>query len=134
MFDTSKGIELIKFYEGCRLQIYQDICGKDTIGYGHLILKGEDFSAGITEQQSIDLLNTDIAPRCNYLDGLSLNDNQKNSLLDFGFNLGLGALKTMLAHGIIDIPNQLLKWNKAAGKPVAGLTKRRQAELELFNS
>lgn len=134
MFDTSKGIELIKFYEGCKLDIYQDCVGKNTIGIGHLILPSEDFSNGITEQQAIDLLNKDMAPLYNYLDNLSLNDNQKCALLDFGFNLGLGALKTMLGHGLSNIPNQILKWCNAGGKPNPVLLKRRQAELNLFNS
>jgi len=135
MFDISKGVALIKQYEGCRLIEYKDICGLLTIGWGHRILPSENFSSGITQKAADKILDNDVTPLVNYLSGISaLNDNQRNALLDFGFNLGIGSLKTLLGHGIDQVPVQIIRWDKANGKENSALLKRRQAELSLFNS
>ena len=135
-----QGLNFTKGYEGFSPMPYQDVAGIWTVGYGHKVLPNQDYSAGITIQQAETILYDDmepveekvlqLAPQCN--------QRQLNALCDFGFNLGIGALEQLLAHGFEQIPVQILRWNKAHVNgelvAVAGLTRRRQAELELFNS
>jgi hypothetical protein len=56
---SSKGLDFIKKYEKLSLTPYKDQAGYETIGYGHKILPGEDFSKGITKAQALDLLSHD---------------------------------------------------------------------------
>ena len=60
IMQTSKaGLEFIASHEGCVLNVYEDVAGYPTIGIGHLIRDGEDFSGGITRDQAIELLQDD---------------------------------------------------------------------------
>lgn len=130
------GLNLLKSFEGFRSVPYRDVAGFMTVGYGHRILAGEDFSAGITEEQGRVLLGKDaafaeaqialLAPQCN--------QNQFDALTDFCFNLGGGSLKKLLSHGWDEVPTQLMHWTLAGGVEQPGLVKRRTAEESLFNS
>ena len=66
--------------------------GSDTIGYGHKIQKGEDFSKGITDAQAESLLNTDLAKAKQQvykeLGGVKLTPQQEEMFIDFVFNMG----------------------------------------------
>lgn len=65
----------------------------------------------------------------------TLNQNQFGALVSFAFNLGQGNLKTLCkGRTATQIANALPKYNKAAGKVLAGLTRRRAAEVKLFNT
>lgn len=136
MKTSQVGLSLIETSEGFRNLPYQDVAGKWTIGYGHLIKVGEDFSGRITEGQGQTLLSTDVGIAESAVNSLAkqANQNQFDALVDFAFNLGIGALKQMLAHGWDQIPVQILRWVNAGGHPQPGLMKRRQAELDLFNT
>ena len=132
------GLDFTKGFEGFSANPYKDIAGLWTVGYGHKVLPGQDYSAGVTLLQAESLLFDDMeqveevvsryAPQCN--------QNQLNALCDFGFNLGIGALEQMLAHGFDQIPAQILRWNKSHVNgqlvEVTGLTRRREAEKDLF--
>jgi GH24 family phage-related lysozyme (muramidase) len=134
------GIDMIKSFENCELTVYKDVAGNPTIGVGHLIKppeSPEDFAGGITEAEADQMLLADLAPVQNAVNRLadpSCNQNQFNALCDFAFNLGVGALETMMAHGWDQIPAQIPRWNHAGGIVVDGLTKRRAAEVALFQS
>jgi lysozyme len=128
------GISLIAKFEGIRLQIYRDCVGKRTIGIGHLILEHESFEDGITETQAMQLLYKDLAPVEAYLSNWAINQNQYDALADFAYNLGIGSLKQLLSHGIENVPTQIIEWDRAGGNVIAGLSKRRQAELDLFRT
>jgi len=133
--DITAGIDLIKEFEGCRLTEYQDIAGVLTIGWGHKILSNENFSDGITQAQADIILNSDLIVIKKYLESIpNLTDNQASALADFGYNLGLGSLKTMVLHGLNNVQSQILRWNKAGGVVAPGLARRRQAELALWSS
>lgn len=136
MKTSANGLKFIEAQEGIRLKVYLDSIGKPTIGVGHLILPGEDFSGGITQEQAQSLLASDVAKVDEVLTRLApnLSQNQHNALSSFGFNLGVGALRQLLAHGIDQIPVQILRWDKAGGKEVPALLARRQRELALFQS
>ena len=136
MKTSANGLKFIEEQEGCKLQVYLDSIGKPTIGVGHLILPGEDFSGGVTQEQAYSLLTTDVSKVDEVLTRLSpnLTQNQHDALSSFGFNLGVGALRQLLSHGIDQIPVQILRWDKAGGKEVPALLARRQRELALFQT
>lgn len=48
------------YYHDGKFRVYKDSLGKDTIGYGHLVLPGENFSRGLTEEEADILLDRDI--------------------------------------------------------------------------
>lgn len=138
-----EGIELIKGFEGLRLSKYQDVVGKWTIGYGHLILPNESFPNPLTEKQAEDLLRKDLATSeagVTRQVKVKLSQQQFDALVSFTFNLGAGnlqsstLLKKLNAGDYSGAADELLRWNKAGGKEVAGLTRRRAAERKLFLS
>lgn len=137
----AKGLALIKDFEGLRLEKYQDVVGKWTIGYGHLILSTESFPRPITLVQADALLRQDLAVSeagVNKWVSMALTQNQFDALVSFTFNLGVGNLQNstllkMLNQGQLQAAaDQFLRWNKAGGKEVPGLTRRRIAERSLF--
>jgi lysozyme len=134
------GLTLIKSFEGCELTAYQDSVGVWTLGWGHT--KGVQKGDTCTQQQADDWLAGEIATE--YAPGVwqavtvPLTDNQFAALVSFAYNLGVGALKgsTLLkklnARDYTGAADEFLKWNRANKKPLAGLTRRRKAERELF--
>jgi lysozyme len=131
-----EGLKFIITQEGMVLSQYEDQTGNLTIGVGHLIQEGEEFPEQITEQEAIDLLAKDVERFEDAVNsyGMDLTQGQMDALVDFAFNCGEGALKQLLSHGMEEVPNQLPRWNKSAGKVVNALTKRRALEVEMWNS
>ncbi|ABI89811.1 MULTISPECIES: lysozyme [Burkholderia] len=139
----AQGIALIKQFEGLRLARYLDAVGKPTIGYGHLILPNERFTRPLTPAEAEALLRRDLRGaelNLRKLLHVPVTQQQFDALMSFVFNLGAGRLRssTLLrylnAGARTRAADQFLVWNKAGGKPLAGLTKRRQAERALFLS
>lgn len=143
---SENGINLIKQFEGCRLTAYQDSVGVWTIGYGWTQpVDGKPVGKGmtITQQKADDLLKQGVIQYENGVTNLvivPLNQNQFDALVDFAYNLGVNALKesTLLkklnAGDYAGAANEFTKWNKAGGKELAGLMRRREAEKSLFLS
>ncbi|WP_043632630.1 lysozyme [Chromobacterium haemolyticum] len=140
MKTSANGIKLIQGFEGLRLKAYQDSVGIWTIGYGHT---GPDVTPGmvITQAQADALLARDLnrfESGVTRLVQVPLNQNQFDALVCFSFNLGLGALQgsTLLrllnAGDYAGAAAQFPRWNKAGGKELPGLTRRRAAEQALF--
>jgi lysozyme len=139
---SGNGLALTEQWEGCCLTAYQDQVGVWTIGYGHT---GADVTPGltITQQQAEALLAKDVlvAARCvNTMVKLPLSQGEFDALVDFVFNLGAGnfARSTLLtalnAGDFARAAAQFECWDRAGGIVVAGLLRRRQAELGLFES
>lgn len=134
------GLRLIKQFEGCRLTAYKCAAGVWTIGYGHTssVKKGQT----ITQAQADEFLRKDLQKFENYVNNKAyvpvteqLNQNQFDALVSFAFNCGQGGLKKLCkGRTIAQIAAAIPKYNKAAGKVSTGLTRRRAAEVELFNS
>lgn len=136
------GLDLIKSYEGLRLNAYPDpATGGDpwTVGYGST--KGVKKGMTITVQEAEQRLIMDLQDACKAVERfvtVPLNDNQFAALVSFTFNCGAGnlAVSTLLKRlnegEYASVPMQLMRWNKAAGKVMAGLTRRRAAEGDLF--
>ena len=136
---SSDGIELIKKFEGCRLQAYRCPAGVPTIGFGHT--KGVKIGDKITQQQAEDFLMEDVRPIEVLLNKMGINfcQRQFDALISWIFNLGSGNFNnsTMKRYIIQDkadiyITDQMVKWFNAAGKPLAGLKLRRIAEANMF--
>ena len=142
MHTNKTGLELIKNFEGFSANKYYDLANKPTIGYGHLIKDGEDFTV-ITEAEAENLLKSDmqIAEEAVLRNvAVKLNENQFSALVSFVYNLGEGAfasstlLKKLNRQKYLDVPEQILRWHRVGSRPYKGLISRRAAEAELFIS
>ena len=146
---SNTGLSLLKTLEGFRGKPYPDSGGKMTVGYGHLIVKGDGVSTdnSIDQVKATELLTKDVqnAVTCvNNCVTSTINQNQFDALVIFSYNVGNHALQnsTLLAKlnaGDIEAATkQFLVWNKVKFKgafvEVAGLTNRRLAEQKLFNT
>ncbi|KAA0260064.1 lysozyme [Hafnia alvei] len=143
---SENGINLIKQFEGCKLTAYQDSVGVWTIGYGWTQpVDGKPVAKGMvtTQQKANDLLKQGVVQYENGVNSLvkvQLNQNQFDALVDFAYNLGVNALKGSIllkklnAGDYAGAANEFTKWNKAGGKELAGLMRRREAEKTLFLS
>ena len=139
MHTGNKGIELIKHFEGCELEAYKCPAGVWTIGYGHI--KGVHEGMKITEMQAEEMLKSELHEYEGYINDyvtVPLNQNQFDAMVSWVYNLGGGnlrastLLKVLNAGDYDGVPAQMLRWNKAGGKVLEGLTRRRQAEADLF--
>jgi lysozyme len=138
---SNAGIGLIKKSEGFRSDVYMDVAGFPTVGYGHRIKPAESFPAGLTEAQASVLLASDVADAekaVTRLVRVELTQGQFDALVDFCFNLGAGRLAaSTLLHELnaghyADAALQLLVWDHAGGQVNQGLKARRQAEYRLW--
>lgn len=139
------------------LDPYLDPIGIWTIGWGHAIWDGTDFLRGaknrgrakalypngITMPQAEALLRADLLDTCRDVQPLvtqPVTDNQFAALVSFAYNCGVGNLKKSTLLRLVnagDVAGAVVefgKWNKAGGKELPGLTKRRAAEAALFNT
>jgi len=135
------GFDLIKKSEGFRSELYVDVAGFKTIGYGHRLTPKDSFPQDIDEAQASALLESDVreAERAvGRLVRVALTQGQFDALVDFCFNMGAGRLagSTLLrqlnAGRYNDAGEQLLYWVYAGGVANAGLKTRRQAEFEFW--
>jgi len=138
---SNTGIELIKHFEGCELEAYLCAAGVPTIGYGHIkdVNMGDSIDQGTAEV----MLTHELEEYENYINTLvtaPLEQYQFDAMVSWVFNLGAGNLKastllTVLNSGdYAGVPAQIMRWNKAGGKVLEGLTRRRQAEADLFSA
>ena len=138
---SQEGLELIKKFEGCKLKSYKCSAGVWTIGYGHT----EDVKEGdiVSSQEADKLLRADVFKFERYVEDevkVELEQNQFDALVAWTFNLGVGNLRnsTMLKKlnnaDYTSVPFEMKRWNKAGGKTLDGLVRRRQAESLLFES
>ena len=133
-----EGLELIKKFEGCRLVAYRCAAGVWTIGYGHT--SGVKQGQTCTQKQAEKWLKEDCQKFADFVDNPSyvpvtsqLNDNQRDALISFAYNCGQNNLKTLCAgRDITAIGNAIPKYNKAGGRVLQGLVRRRQAERNMF--
>jgi len=141
------GLNLIKKWEGLRLSAYLCAAGVPTIGYGSTrypngkkVMLGEKLTG---EKEATQLLLATLSP---YEDAVNkhlpnLNQCQFDALVAFSYNVGTGALikSTLLKKAKVNsadpsILDEFLRWNKAGGKALTGLTNRRREEANLYFS
>lgn len=129
------GIDLIKSFESCQLEAYKCPAGVWTIGYGHTgNVKGGD---KITQAQAESYLAADLLKFENnvkkYDSKYKWNQNEFDALVSFAYNIG--SINQLTANGTRSravIAEKILLYNKANGKVLDGLNRRRKAEKELF--
>jgi lysozyme len=140
---SAAGLDLIKRSEGFRAQVYKDVAGVPTIGYGHKLLNYQSFPDGIDEAFASEILRSDVHDAehaVNWQVKVPLTQGQFDALVDFVFNLGAGRLaaSTLLKDlnaGRYDLAaGQLLRWDRGGGKELTALKARRASEYELWNS
>lgn len=125
---------------------YHDAVGYPTIGIGHLLsrVKWEplDKYPPITRQEALDLHHRDLDKFARGVQALLkvwVTDEQFGAMVSFAFNVGLGNLQSSTLLKRVnrnddpdEIAREFLKWNKAGGVILRGLTRRRRAEADLF--
>lgn len=138
---NAEGLQLLKDFEGSRLEAYRDPVGKWTIGYGHT---GPEAKPGnkITQAQAESLLKSDLQrfeSAVQRLVTVPLNENQFSALASFSFNVGDGALQnsTLLRklnqRDYSGAANEFSRWVYGGNEVLPGLILRRQAEQDLFS-
>lgn len=140
---SDRGLELIKRHEGLRLEAYPDPgSGGEpwTIGYGHT---GTDVAPGlmIDEAEATRLLRSDVGAAEQCIDEaveVEITQHQFDALVSFVFNLGCRAFMGSTLLKLLNQGNhaaamgQFSRWDRAGGRVMAGLTKRRHDEAALF--
>ena len=137
---SAKGLDLIKSFEGLRLEAYQDSVGVWTIGYG--TTRGVQPGMRITEAEAEELLREDVHWFGKAVESLlptGLTQGEFDALTCFAYNVGAAALEesTLRKRLLAGEPRcwiyqkELPRWNKGAGKVLPGLVRRRQAEADL---
>lgn len=141
---TSDCINLIKNYESFRANSYGDDSNGYTIGYGTTVIDGKPVTAGMTiSQQKAEALllahvNEVDVPRIKSMVRVLITQSMLDSLVCLSYNIGVTALsRSTLMSDInseryLQAASRFLDWNKNNGKILAGLTKRRISEKDLF--
>lgn len=139
MQTSNNGLNLIKRFEGLRLEAYRDSVGIPTIGYGHThgvkmgdVITGAQADAFLREDLQVAELtiNTNVK--------VKLTQGQLDALASFVFNLGSGnfvkstLLKKLNTGDYAGAADEFGKWVNAGGKKLPGLVNRRAAEREVF--
>ena len=139
MMINDKGIALIKSFEGLRLKAYKALPSEKyfTIGYGHY---GADVKEGqtITEAEAEKLLRADLQKyegKVNKYVKYNWNDNEYSALVSFAYNIGnIDGLTKKGERTRDEIIKVWPTYNKAGGKVLSGLSKRRAEEVKLFTT
>jgi GH24 family phage-related lysozyme (muramidase) len=153
---SNRGINFLKSIEICKLKPYSDQTGKKivswcqgaTIGYGHLVLRGEwiKYKSGITIKQAEALFIQDLLP---YIKMVASNvkphisQNQFDALVILAFNIGINYFNTSSVLKLINNPSTKtpyssleiawMAWNKSQGKLNRGLSNRRKSEWDIYS-
>ncbi len=142
---SEKGIEFIKEVEGLSLKAYKDTGGVLTIGYGHVVQKGE--SSVISKVRADAYLRQDIAFAeklvNRYIITKQSNQDQYDALVSFAYNLGrqgfinkdgswTGITRKHNAGLFGEVPSEFRRWIYDDGKVIQGLVNRREKEVELY--
>ena len=139
MIISIPGVELLTHFEGLKLEAYQDSVGVWTIGYGHT--KGVTPSMKITESQASNLLKTELIEYQNYINEMvkvELSQCEYDALVCWVYNLGPTNLRESTLLKVLNqgdkflVPEQIRRWNRAGGKVLKGLVRRREAEALMF--
>jgi len=139
---SRRGAKLIEGFEGFRSCPYRDAVGVPTIGYGStkgVTMQTKCISQQAAEERMMREIDATYGAAVNKIGGL--NQNQHDALVSFVYNVGPGGIapttgigKALRAKQWNRAADELLKWDKAGGRPLAGLTRRRKAERALFLS
>jgi len=136
---SQEGLSLIKKFEGCELEAYKCAANVWTIGYGST--KGVKKGDTISQEEADKLLLHEMEEYEGYINDMvnvDLKQNQFDAMVSWVFNLGPANLKASTLLKVLNakdyegVPAQIKRWNKAGGKVLQGLIRRREAESLLF--
>ena len=139
MKTSAEGTALIKKFEGCELEAYQCSANVWTIGYGHT--KDVEEGDTISKEEAEEMLVEELHEYENYVNeyvNVALSQNQFDALVSWVYNLGPANLKASTMLKVLndgkyeEVPYQMKRWNKAGGKVLDGLVRRREAEALLY--
>jgi lysozyme len=139
---SSNGRKFIENFEGLVLVVSDDGFGTPTGGYGHTNAAGPPpihLGQHLTQSEADEWLANDLSKVEQEIDLLvkvPLNQNQFDALVSWEFNLGSlrssSVLQFLNQGNYKEASNRMLLYNHANGRVVAGLTRRRQAEVKMF--
>lgn len=143
-----KGLNIIKKYESLKLKPYLCPAGVPTTGWGSTYYEDGTrvrlTDAPISKERAEELLINTVSTFEKAVDSFTrddINQNQFDALVSFAYNVGVGNLKksTLLRKvnknpSDASIAKEFMKWNRANGKVLLGLTRRRQEESKLYFS
>lgn len=142
MKTSTAGLDLIKHFEGSRLEAYRCSAGRWTIGYGHTSEAGPpavDPGMRITQAEADEILRQDVKRferEIARLVTVPLAQHQFDALVCWSFNTGSLARSTLLKRlnrGEYErVPAEIMKWTRAGGQELPGLVRRRRAETQLW--
>ena len=132
-------VELIKYFEGFEDTAYLCPANVWTIGYGRTrnVKEGDRITEPQAERDLLEELE-EFKHQVLHSVKVELTQNELDALTSWTYNLGVGnlnsstLLKKLNAGSKDEVPAEMLRWNKAGGEVLAGLTKRREAEAELW--
>ena len=138
---SKEGLALIKKFEGFESRAYLCPAGVWTIGYGHTkdVKEGDEWSQAHAEH----MLEIELEEFCEYVNKMvkvPLEQYQFDALVAWVYNLGAGNFKESTLLRVLnqsdydDVPHQIKRWNKAGGRVLQGLVRRREAEALLFQN
>lgn len=152
----AKGEQLIKHFEQCRLTAYQDSKGIWTIGWGNTryiddspVKKGDVIKQDDADELFLVIVKGFVNDVNKLTKGVVLKQTQFDALVCFAYNVGSDMNNNGIAEGLGDstllklvkanpkdpkIAAEFLKWNMSGGKVLAGLTRRRKAEGNLYTT
>ncbi len=133
------GVDFIKHFEGFSPNFYTDQAGIKTIGYGHAC-HAWNCTVPLNGKYPVRNGVKKDAGGCieNFVTYGDLTENQYSALVSFTFNLGCGnlrrstLLKKLNAGDVQGAADEFKKWDKAGGKVLPGLVRRRAAENKMF--
>ena len=132
-------VDLVKFFEGFEGKAYLCPANVWTIGYGRTknVQEGDRITKVQAERDLLEELEEFAEQVLNSVK-VELTQNELDALTSWTYNLGVGnlnsstLLKKLNAGDKNSVPSEMIRWNKAAGKVLAGLTRRREAEAKLW--
>ena len=143
---SKNGLNLIKRWEGRYLHSYQDSIGVWTVGYGMIdsdykytgihVHKGVTITDKQCDELFEKLINGKYCPKVDkYMNHYHFNQNQYDALVSFAYNIG--SIDQLTANGKrskAEISEAIMRYNRAGGRVLRGLTNRRKAEKKLFDT
>ena len=139
MQTSDEGKKLIKKFEGCKMRAYLDAVDVPTIAYGRT--KNVKLGDTCTQSQAEEWLEEELVEYEGYVNEavkVPLTQNQLDALVSWTYNLGPSNLNKSTLLKVLNnsdydgVPEQIMRWNKAGGKVLDGLVRRREAEAEMF--
>lgn len=138
---SQEGLVVLKHFEGLRLKAYRDPVGVLTIGYGHTgpdVYEGLVWSQAQADKALRDRLQREFVPGVLAVIKRSMRQHELDAMVDLAYNVGVAAfqgstlVRKFNAGDTAGAADEFLRWNRAGGKVLLGLRRRRAADRALF--